>query len=220
MESRFLVAWSGGIDSTYCLWWALNEIDGGYLTAKHIQLINREGRHQAEWAAIQRIMPLMKKYGNFDLSVSTLDVMSDSKPRFMLRDHFYMLTILFGAAINHIYNKQLRTTIITGNDNVIKSTLIKYYSKSYKLMRELHPNISPRLYTSPSILMPVFYYNRNKQVKEMPYEIAIQTHSCRKPIKISDKWLNCGNCMVCKKLKLKKRSFTNRSYIDRVKKIK
>ena len=217
VDTRFLVAWSGGLDSTYCLWWALNEMDGGYVTAKHIRLINRENRHEAEWSAIQRIIPLMKKYGEFDLSVSTLDVTEDTGPRHMIRDHFYNLTLLFGAAINHIYNIPLRTTIVTGNDDVINSTLIEYYSKSYKLMRDLHPNKSPKKYTSPEILMPIFYFDREKQTKEMPYELASQTHSCRKPKKINNEWLNCGKCYPCRKMKLKQNSFTNKSFVNRIK---
>ena len=210
METRFLVAWSGGLDSTYCLWWALNEMDGGYVTAKHIRLINRENRHEAEWSAIQRIIPLMKKYGEFDLSVSTLDVTEDTKIK-KITDHFYCLPIIFGSALDCKTN--IKTVIIFGYHNVFN--ILEYVKLTYKNVIKLHPkNIKLNIYSE--LLIPLYNDKKNISCNILPYELASQTHSCRKPKKINNKWLNCGNCEACGVMNLKQNSFTNKSYVDQI----
>ncbi len=213
MKPKFLVAWSGGLDSTAVLYWAINEIDNGDLLVKHIQLINRENRHQAEWAAIQRILPLMKKYRNFDLSVSTLDVTIDTIFNKMT-DHFYCFPIIFGTAINH-YSKNIQIIIILGYHNVYNIPI--YIKQSIKYMKKYHPRNIKVNHINSEILMPLYNESKYISCNILPYEIAIQTHSCRIPIKSqSGLWLNCGKCIPCKKMKLKKYSFTNKTYIDQI----
>lgn len=69
---KFLVMWSGGIDSTYTLAKMLKETDHE-IFAHHIHFVNAEGRVKEELKAIRSLTPKLKAIRDFKLSESLID---------------------------------------------------------------------------------------------------------------------------------------------------
>lgn len=90
--TKYLVMWSGGIDSTYTLAKLLKETTHE-IHAHHIHFVNRENRGKQEMEAVQKLLPRLRGIREFQLSESMID------HRQCLRVPFDMAVACFEAGV-------------------------------------------------------------------------------------------------------------------------
>ena len=105
-----LLLLSGGIDSAYCMWWALSQ--GRALHVHHVHLKNHEGRLQYEARAVEGILNWMREQvlTNFRYTESSFDYGSI---RWIVKDHC-VWAFFIGIILADPQNKDKKTIYFTG----------------------------------------------------------------------------------------------------------
>lgn len=188
--------WSGGVESTSMLK-KLLEADEGLVCAHRLILKNSENRHEAETAAIQRLMPELRKIRGFYYSESTVEL---AWGRGIIWDYAMWVPIAMMAMRHHRCQYIVRGRCREDDWlRVWQGDSYRYirYSTDHSWKRQLDivraladphekvETLSPYLhdYSQPKAL----HWQRLGHLAEL-------THSCRKPMNGVTPCMKCHAC--------------------------
>ena len=183
-----LLNFSGGIDSTYCVWEYLKQNPQSRLLVHHINLVNREGRVSHEKKAVTGILrKLVKSYGfsNYEYLETGFDY---GNIKHVIKDieivGFFTGLILRGKKYQNV-NK----VILPSNKQDAESPGFEVRDKSRKDVAKL---IARR---DIEYVYPIRQYTKEELVQRLPSDLLELTWYCRIP-KVDGK--PCGKCTPCK----------------------
>jgi 7-cyano-7-deazaguanine synthase in queuosine biosynthesis len=212
-EKTVLLGFSGGLDSTYVLWYLLKHTNykvhahyiqmqyttddeaGGNLVVPH--------RWEAENQAVNKIDKYFRSnnYREYSLTTGIYNAPASTI------DIEIVLFMLAQVAMNLIGNVVIATGRVMEDDERW-SSLGTYYPGTIarKIMRlsiKNNMNILPvfRKAEFPNVSLNTYCPAENKNkiqiMKEMPKELIDLTWSCRNPKKDGMKFIECGRCHSC-----------------------
>ena len=190
MEGK-LVLLSGGIESTYCLYKALQEDYPVHV--HHINMINRDMRHIEEKRAVYFILDELKIMGySFSYSETTVDFSMAEQSMPFDED----VTIFIAAKIAEGLHFDVVTFYEGSNkDDFEKESVKKRFELRgdiYEYFHNCHYNVGERV-QHINIEFPCKDMTKEDVWNELPEELRVLTWSCRHP------YLGniCGKCEAC-----------------------
>lgn len=178
---KYLVMWSGGIDSTYTL---TKLLSGGHeVHAHHIEIINREGsRHLCEIQACKDLIPKLQAIKNFTFTRSIVDhTAHENYP-------FDMAVVCFEAGVVSRSHKFEKWTIGTHKDE-------GHWIERWKVIEPAAraacwPNDMPEFE-----LLPLVSKKQEMQFLD-ELEILGDCWYCRSPVQGAE-FVECATCKTC-----------------------
>jgi hypothetical protein len=184
IKATTLIQFSGGIDSTFVLWWWLVNHPDEYCVVHHIDMIHFEKRNIEELKAVDRVLKWLDSQG--------------------LKNYFYIQnTFDYGNIPGAVYDVKV-CGFVAG---IILSTerwesISKVYFPIYG--HETHREENRRKVMHLTItsgrevecIYPLVGITKTEVMKMMPYELLKLCWYCRVPI---DEKI-CGRCHTCKQV--------------------
>lgn len=185
-----LLLLSGGIDSAYCMWWALSQ--GRALHVHHVHLKNHEGRLQYEARAVEGILNWMREQGltSFRYTESSFDYGSI---RWIVKDHcvwaFFIGIILAGPqnkGIKRVIRPDHFDSLPTGPDG-------PGMQRAHRRYRE----ISWQIHERDDIIWehPIQHLTKAQVIRSMPPGLLELCWWCRRPTVSGEP---CHRCYTCR----------------------
>ena len=218
-EKTVLLGFSGGLDSTYVLWYLLTQTDYK-VYAHHIQMqyttigspnnpVN-PGRWEFENNAVQKINTYFanngfRKYnfttGVYNAPIPTVDI---EVILFMLTQVAMMFNGSVMISTGRVREDDERWASLGGYypGNIARKIMklsIRNFENTIPLFRK-----SPIAQINPKTFCPAQNKNKKQIMSEMPKKLINLTWSCRNPLKQNDKFIECGVCHSCLALKVAK----------------
>src|SRR5690554_3535253 len=184
-----LLLLSGGIDSAYCMWWALSQ--GRALHVHHVHLRNWEGRLEHEVKATKRILGWMRQQGltNFRYTESAFDY---GTIRYVVRDHniwALMTGIILADPRNRGITRVIRTDHYDSDAGGPDSPAMRRAHRRYR-------NISFEVCERGVIWEhPIQHMKKAEVVWAMPPGLLELCWWCRRPTVSGEP---CHRCYTCR----------------------
>jgi hypothetical protein len=189
------LAFSGGIDSTYCLWKYLKENPDKTLLVHHVKMKNYEGRMMHEYAAVRNILNWLLKnnMSNFEYVESGFDYGGID----YLHNDIVATACFTGVILNDPAYKSVKYVIGTANKNEAWSKSLEEVKKEKR--RTLRENLVRLIAQRNDIeyVYPIYDKWKSKLIKEMPKELFDLSWYCRTP----KNGKPCQECFTCKLVK-------------------
>lgn len=200
-----IVMLSGGSESTALLFKEIREIGNNILIVHHVQLVNVENRNEAEAYAVRNIVEKARGYGDFIFTTSRFDYPDTIGNGYCGMD---IHTLAFIAG--HIA-KQVSIAYDTTEVEVLFGASIEeevpeefFNDVRYQMMIDVFNthfiNEIKNEVNVPKLFFPNIYISIHEQFKWIPEEVKEFIISCRRPVKLDNKFLRCGNCYTCQKI--------------------
>jgi 7-cyano-7-deazaguanine synthase in queuosine biosynthesis len=211
-DKTVLLGFSGGLDSTYVLWYLLKHtnfkvhvhyIQMQYTTTDTVGWIIAPHRWEAEDQAVKKIDKYFKENGYREYSFTT-GIYNAPAPTIDIEVILFMLA---QVAVNLMGKVVISTGRVTEDDERWAS-LGAYYPGSIarRIMRmslKNNRNIMPIFKkceiadVSMNTYCPAQNKNKVEIMKEMPKKLIELTWSCRNPNKNGTEYTPCGRCHSC-----------------------
>jgi hypothetical protein len=202
MEDSILLMLSGGLDSSYLLYYLL--VDTNYeIHTHHISLrYDVEPRWAEEDTATNNVINYCQKIRNF----------SSSESRFDFRGFGHVgwdsdLQVLVAARVAPNLRKKVRVAIGWTCDSVnkliVKSRLERNVTANiWTACRNSVDKPERRKLLNEKLWFPLVDMGMYKKdiLRNCPDDLVDLTWSCRKPVKKDGKSVPCGKCFVCKEI--------------------
>ena len=189
---KVLLNFSGGVDSTYCLYKYLEAVKGEpekSLLLHHIKLKNYEGRLKHEEKAVYSILAWLKqqKMTNFKYIESGFDYGS---VRYIVKD---MEIVMFMTGI--ILTNPAHATI---NKVILPNGATDFTRADYSDpdLRRFHI-LTAILDREVELVFPIRYISKQQMIDELPDDLFRRTWFCRRPIREHA----CGKCIPCREVR-------------------
>jgi hypothetical protein len=180
-KATTLIQLSGGIDSTFVLWWWLMNNPDEYAVVHHIDLIHYENRNIQELESVDKILKWLDSQG--------------------LNNYFYLQnTFDYGNIPGLVYDVEVcgfTAGIILSCErwSSIEKVLLPIYiygneTEREKIRREVMKLTAKR---EVDCVYPLIGITKEDVMKMMPYELLKLCWYCRTPIDGKP----CGNCHTC-----------------------
>ncbi|MEO8691287.1 MAG: 7-cyano-7-deazaguanine synthase [Candidatus Saccharimonas sp.] len=192
-QERTLVMFSGGIDSTATLWFVLNSVEKyGQVHVHHIHIQNAEGRWHAEAQAVSAVLDYMRKYAPAPFTYSESAI---STPSFDKKFLYDMEIISFMTGYMTSRDPSITKVILgaTGTDYAMGSTRAVAQSKASH--NAFHPDVDD--HSGKVKEFPLKDLTKQQVYDTLPLELARLTWSCRRPVRVNGKFVECGICKTC-----------------------
>lgn len=183
---------SGGMDSAAALVKLLGD-STVELRAHHIRMANREGRADAEQAAVRSVVEWCgARYRPFQYSESGLDF---SRLRAIPIDYMAVAYVACQVAIDTPGCKRIAVgTLAQDTDEANRSArqrqVFAVMYECYRARRLGEPNVE--------WIYPVHALDKRQIAALLPRELLELTWSCRRPIATASGFRPCGICKACK----------------------
>ena len=182
---------SGGLDSTAMLVKLLTQTDDE-LRVHHIRMVNREGRAEAEQAAVEAIVAwCRRRYRPFRYSESGLDFASlEAIPI----DYLSIAYVACQVAIDTPGCDRIAVASLARDTDIVNRSRRQreVFEAMYACYRARKLGEAKLEWTYP------VYECTKPQIAEMlPSELAALTWSCRRPVAKGTRWVPCGQCKAC-----------------------
>lgn len=186
-----LVMLSGGMDSAAALLKLLAET-AQELRVHHVRMANREGRADAEQAAVERIVSWLRaRYRPFQFSASGIEF---SALRAIPIDYLAVAYVACQVAID-----------TPGCDRIALGTLARDTDETNRSSRQrqvfgvMYECYRARRLGEPTVewIYPVHGLDKRQVAAMLPRELLDLTWSCRTPIATADGPRTCGACKAC-----------------------
>jgi 7-cyano-7-deazaguanine synthase in queuosine biosynthesis len=182
MVTKTLVGFSGGVESTSLMKYLLLETDD-LLQVVHIYCNDSRNRAQWEWAAVQRLLPELRKIRDFEFSRVDVSFPMD------LWDPEVQCTVLPGLMRGYECHRFMRglniEDIYPSGRHENRDRLVQW--TNFWLKWPLDSNISPDL--------PMFYWPK-KQHMDYISEYLPLTFSCLYPKHDGSACMKCRTCLL------------------------
>lgn len=186
IKPQTLLMLSGGIDSTGCFYKLVQEKTN--LHVHHLHLDNPEQRHVAEASAVEKIIPYMKKLGEFTYSESY-----HKYPEF--NGNFLWDSDIFSFTAGHICQ-----AIPTIQQVAIGMTASdKQPGLNDRIIRAAR--VFSAFGTKAKKVYPVQSMSKKEVYDMLPEDLRTLTWSCRTPIYKGGDISMCGRCKACHEIK-------------------
>ena len=186
-----LVMFSGGLDSTAMLVKLLTE-SAEALRVHHIRMANREGRADAEHAAVEAILAYCRAhYRPFRYSGSALDF---SELAAIPIDYLSIAFVACQVAID-----TPGCTRIAAGALATDTDIVNRCARQQRVFQEMYACYRARKLGEPEVrwIFPVYDVPKAELARELPPELLDLTWSCRRPVRSPKGWLACGACKAC-----------------------
>lgn len=187
-----LAMFSGGLDSTAMLWKLLNGSDAA-LRVHHIRMVNREGRAEAEQAAVERIVGYCREHcREFRYSESGLDFAGlEAIPI----DYLSIAYVACQVAID-----------TPGCTRIAVGTLSRDTDEANRSARQrmvfdaMYGCYRARKLGEPDMqwIYPVHRLSKEEVAASLPPGLLALTWSCRTPLRTASGFRPCGACKACR----------------------
>lgn len=178
-----LLNFSGGIDSTLCLYNYLRDNPHKTLLINHVNLKNHEGRQDVENAAVHKILKKIQEMGykNFRYIESSFDYGSIG---WIVKDH-ELIAFFSGTIFRAPKYKDLKNIIVP----FIKMEM--HTPGREVIYRRVFEALNPdREY---NMIFPLIDMTKEEIIKATPKELLELTWYCRTP----KEGKPCGKCITC-----------------------
>ena len=193
MQPTVLVSWSGGIDSTSCLWQLLR--DGVCVLAHHVELRSPDGRWRAEGPAVEAQRAWFAAHG-------------------MPIEYFKRTGFDYGDVAK--YTRDINITaftagfILSGYPSVTAAVISSSADDARR--QESDAGIQARRKQLTEImagrslewLTPNLHKSKREVMAEMPPDLLALCWYCRKPLveqgKCKSRFVRCGHCRTCREV--------------------
>ncbi len=186
VRSDTLLMFSGGLDSTWCLWQRCKE--GLPTRVHHVVLKDREGRQNEEVKATTDIMSYMRKQG-----WDHLITYSESKVDFgsLFVPYNYYLWAYWSGAI-FAGDKRLKNVVIPRHSDAFEDGPDGPYAQaSNSAYRTIIKEIAKR---EPNLLFPMIHLTKAEIVADLPEDLRSLAWYCRRP----KAGTPCNQCRTCR----------------------
>jgi len=181
-DCDLIINLSGGIDSAYCLYWALQE---GYRPLVHrTRLTNHEGRQDVEDAAVERILDWMTTHGDFTFVRSEFD---------------------YGTLHNIVKDFEVVsfwTGVMLRNPGHDMPVLLSVHEDSPSSREDgwehtQRKAIFSAMGVAPEFVWPIQKITKAEVIRRCPTELFELTWWCRRP----QDGKRCNRCLTCRQVK-------------------
>jgi 7-cyano-7-deazaguanine synthase in queuosine biosynthesis len=182
---------SGGLDSTAMLVKLLAESDDA-LRVHHVRMANREGRDEAEQAAVERIVAWCRdRYRAFRYSESALDFRTlEAIPI----DYVCIAFVACHVAIDTPGCNRVAVAALARDTDIENRS-----ARQRRVFDALYECYRARKLGEPEVqwIYPVYHATKRELAATLPGELVELTWSCRRPVRMAGQWRPCGNCKAC-----------------------
>lgn len=189
-EMDTLVNFSGGIDSTYCLYEYLKNNSEKKLLVHFVSLRNAEGRLKYEQAAVAKVLQWLrsKKLDNFKMVYTGFDY---GTMRYLIQDV---------EIIGFMSGVLLRNPRYSGVENIIVSAnagdfLVGGYELRSARRKEIFKAVSKG--REVNYVYPIKDKTKKDLIQLMPKQLFDATWYCRKPTAVGK---TCNKCRTCREV--------------------
>lgn len=185
-----LLNFSGGLDSTYCLYHILKNNPDKTLLVHHCSIINHEGRHRVELNAVQRILGWMVSngYKNFKFIHTTYDY---GNLKYIVKDK-EVIGFQTGVILRAPRNQSVNKVVISSSSEDISNT--EYYKKSEKVRMDVISAVAQR---PVEYVYPIEKMSRVQMMAMLPRSLWNLVWYCRTPLPNGK---TCNRCKTCKQV--------------------
>lgn len=187
-----LAMFSGGLDSTAMLW-KLLAVSEEPLRVHHIRMVNREGRADAEQAAVEGIIAYCRAHCRaFRYSESALDF---SALEAIPIDYLSIAYVACQVAIDTPGCTRIAVgTLARDTDEVNRS------ARQRKVFDVMYQCYRARKVGEPDVqwIYPVHGCSKLELAASLPPELLDRTWSCRTPLRTPTGFQACGRCKACR----------------------
>jgi len=186
-----LVMFSGGLDSTAMLV-ELLERSQDALRVHHIRMVNREGRAEAEQAAVEAIVAwCARRYRAFQYSESGLDFASlEAIPI----DYLSIAYVACQVAIDTPGCDRIAVASLSRDTDIVNRS-----ARQRQVFEAMYACYRARKLGEPQVewIYPVYERTKAEIAALPPPELAALTWSCRRPVARPGGFRPCGTCKAC-----------------------
>ena len=189
-----LVMFSGGLDSTAVLVRLLEQTEDD-LRVHHIRMLNREGRADAEQAAVDAIIAwCARHYRSFRFSQSGLDFSElDAIPI----DYVSVAYVACQVAIDTPGCNRIAVGTLARDLDEMKRSVCEAQRRVFAAMYECY---RLRKLGEPRVdwVYPVYSLSKPQIASFLGPELRDMTWSCRRPLRLATGYQRCGICKPCR----------------------
>ncbi|MEA3194007.1 MAG: hypothetical protein QOD26_2340 [Betaproteobacteria bacterium] len=182
---------SGGLDSTAMLV-ELLERSQDALRVHHIRMVNREGRAEAEQAAVEAIVAwCRRRYRPFQYSESGLDFAAlEAIPI----DYLSIAYVACQVAIDTPGCSRIAVASLSRDTDIVNRS-----ARQRHVFEAMHACYRARKLGEPWVewIYPVYERTKGEIAAMLPGELASLTWSCRRPVAGPGGFRPCGACKAC-----------------------
>ena len=185
-----LVMFSGGLDSTAMLVKLLTQ-SRDELRVHHIRMVNREGRAEAEQAAVEAILAWCRRYRSFRYSESGLDFATlEAIPI----DYLSIAYVACQVAIDTPGCDRIAVASLSRDTDIVNRS-----ARQRQVFDAMYDCYRARKLGEPKVewVYPVYDCTKAQVAELLPAELAALTWSCRRPVAKPGGWAPCGACKAC-----------------------
>lgn len=186
--------YSGGLDSTAMLVRLLTETTDD-LRVHHIRMANREGRVEAEQAAVESVVAWCgKRYRPFRYSESGLDF---SALEAIPIDYLSVAFVACQVAIDTPGCNRIAVGTLARDLDEMKRSVTAAQRRVFATMYDCY---RARKLGEPDLewIYPVYAMTKPQIASLLESEVRQMTWSCRRPVKADSGYRTCGTCKPCR----------------------
>lgn len=196
---KYLIMWSGGIDSTYTLAKMLKETDNE-IHAHHIHINNAEGRMIAESEAIRALMPKLQAIRPFDACTSGSDfshvaAMPYDNPIILFHAGVVARGLGMRAGTKAVDKWTIGTCLEEGHNQERWNVTIGAFHAGYYSQPELNRPPAPEFELLPLVS------KREEMLYLDKLGLLDVCWYCRRPQMIDGELIECNQCKTCHEVK-------------------
>ena len=192
MQPTVLVSWSGGIDSTSCLWQLLR--DGVCVLAHHVELRSPDGRWQAEGPAVEAQRAWFAAHGMPIEYFKTTGFDYGNVAKYV-RD---INITAFAAGFILAGYPSVSQVVISSSADDAKQRDFEVFQATRRQFTEL---MAGREF---EWLWPNINKTKQQTMAEMPPDLLALCWYCRRPLveqgKGTNRFVRCGHCRTCREV--------------------
>lgn len=187
-----ILAFSGGVDSTYCLYDYLRKNKDKTLLVHHVRMKHYEGRMEYELKAVRSILEWLRKNGldNFVYSESGFDY---GDITFV---HYDIVTAGYftGVILQNPKYRDIKYVIATTNrEEAHTDSLEQVKGEKRRVLRDNLIRLVAKRDTIETVY-PIYNIAKRDLVRKMPKDLFKLCWYCRRPTKEGKA---CGVCFTC-----------------------
>lgn len=183
---------SGGLDSTAMLVRLLTDAQEP-LRVHHIRMDNREGRSDAEQAAVERIVAYCRThYRPFRYSESGLEF---SQLEAIPIDYLSIAFVACQVAIDTPGCTRVAVAALARDTDIENRS-----ARQRRVFETMYECYRARKVGEPQVqwIYPVYECEKAELAAALPAELLQLTWSCRRPVRTPQGWRVCGLCKACR----------------------
>ena len=180
-----IVLWSGGLDSTYLVWYLLEH--GYQVSTRYVEIQNNADKVKQELKARENILPLFRSYKNYRYDSIAL---SYNEERITESSMCFKQLPLFVFACASLSHSDAILISYVLNDDAIS------YISEFKKIYNSFMLLSKDSFKIAKLHFPLITEQKERFINELPIEILKHVTWCENP---KEDGTICNDCAPCKR---------------------